>query len=137
MLHFLSLTMAFQTAPHAWHAHRAHCGSRHTRSLPLLCAGQSANSTRVFDGEEWEAAAGPATRIAEIRRQQARTGGAAPGLPGKDTDWSAALERAATTRPLTLLLVLAFGVLTVGDVVFNLSRLFICLVPDMCTAAVY
>lgn len=105
---------------------------------PVACIEPAANTTgSVFDGADWDAAAAPAVRIAEIRRRLARSGGSAPGLPGSDTDWALVLRRAVTSRPLTLLLVLCFGVLTVGDIVFNLSRLFICALPDMCTPAVY
>jgi hypothetical protein len=114
------------------------------RSVPLLCVGDDstsadvseANTSRTFDGAAWDSASAPATRIAEIRRRQARSG-AAPGLPGSDTDWLAVLQRAATSRPLTLLLVVSFGLLSVGDFIFNVSRLFVCALPDLCAPAVY
>ena len=46
------------------------------------------------------------------------------------------LQNIVNQGPGTALLILVFGVLTIGDVLFNFSRSFICVLPDLCEPVV-
>lgn len=97
--------------------------------LPPVCtevppSGAVANST--FEG--WQDISNQGfqgARVLEIKRQRRRQ-------EEKRAD-PIAIARAIATRPLVLLFVL----LTFGDFIFNFSRQFLCVLPDLCEAATY
>jgi hypothetical protein len=68
------------------------------------------------------------SRVNELRKKQRE--------PSKLPD-AATLFSRFKERPGTFILIALFGVLTIGDFIFNVSRAFICLLPDMCAPASY
>jgi hypothetical protein len=67
-------------------------------------------------------------RVNELRKKQREPS----TLPDAATMFSRFKE-----RPGTFILIFLFGLLTIGDFIFNVSRAFICLLPDMCAPASY
>ena len=67
-------------------------------------------------------------RVNALRKRQREE----KGLPDAATMFSRFKE-----RPGTFILISLFLLLTVGDFIFNVSRQFICLLPDLCAPAQY
>ena len=83
-------------------------------------------SSPEYDWSETTAFEG--ARVNELRKKQ-RTAKEPPSV-------ATVLSR-VKERPGTFILIAAFALLTIGDFIFNVSRQFICLLPEMCSPASY
>ena len=122
-----ALPAALPTVPRLLNSHPAPFRSRPASSrtsIPFLIIEDENNeiynwgNTTAFEG----------SRVNELRKKQREPS----KLPDAATMFSRFKE-----RPGTFILIALFGLLTIGDFIFNVSRAFICLLPDMCAPASY
>ena len=81
------------------------------------------DSAAAFD---WKQTVAPGTRIAAFRRKRLRA-------EESPVDARTVFKNLRSAPPTTWLLILLFVPLTFADVFFNMSRMFICLLPDLCS----
>lgn len=95
------------SAPRAANADRSRNGAYDFSPMADAFEGQRVLDMRARQREREKSRASPATVVSNLMAQ----------------------------GPGTAVLVVLFAILTVGDIIFNISRLFICALPELCEAA--
>ena len=90
-----------------------------------------ADSSRAPTGDsaaafDWKQTVAPGTRVAAFRRKRLRA-------EESPVDARTVFANLRSAPPTTWLLIVLFVPLTFADVFFNMSRMFVCLLPDLCS----